>query len=111
MKPSTLFYDLAAQLGQKNLAHRLGMDESEVSRVKQGTTGMKLQTLDKLFEIGETIVLRQGEYAQHHFEHMTWQRKLEDAIGTLSELWNRDRIRNTRVEDPGNASGKLGKAK
>ena len=104
MKPSTLFFDLCASLGQKNLAQKLGLEESDVSRMKQGTTGIKLTTMDEVFEIGKIIVLSQEEYVLEHYENMSWNRKLEETIRTLSELWNRDRSTNSRVGDTGNVS-------
>lgn len=106
MKPSLIFHQLCDQLGQKSVGIKLGLDDSQVSRIRTGDLGIKLDKIDKLFDVADVVVLTKEDYVKEQQDHMIKERKYEDVIETLSELWRESRFRQSRLKDNGNGKGK-----
>ena len=86
---SELLNDLVGKMGQGTLADQLGIDGATLSRFRSGQGSISLSNVDKIFELAEACILPCAE-----------QRRLEDALETLSELWRNERKKR-------NGGGKL----
>lgn len=80
-KFSDIIYEMCNSYGLKALAEEIGSDESELSRFKNGSAGLTLPKLERLFKTGELIIIPKKEFKRSISVGLTMAHWLGDAIG------------------------------
>jgi transcriptional regulator with XRE-family HTH domain len=98
MKPSELIEQLVGHYGQKNLAFRIGIDETRLSRIRSGKGGgFSISQLDALFDLARAVVLTMDEYHRDQEMEAREKRQLEDALELMGRLWGREKQNNRQM--------------
>jgi transcriptional regulator with XRE-family HTH domain len=76
MKFSEMLEDLVSGRSQTVVAEEAGMDQSKLSRFKNGEGTLSLKDIDKLMELADASVITRRQ-----------EKNLTTTIFTLAELW------------------------
>lgn len=92
MKSKDVLDILSIKYGQANLADRLNINESTMSKIRAGEYGIKLDCLDKAMDLAGVVLV-----PKDMMDELTRERQeLEEAVLTITDRWRRERERHQR---------------